>query len=88
MLYQQAILFAAERHSRQNQTLPDSNIPYVVHLSNVCMEILIAAQYTENFNRSSQSNVLYCTMSWRIPKPWRRNLNNTLEPLQRFVFRR
>jgi guanosine-3',5'-bis(diphosphate) 3'-pyrophosphohydrolase len=50
VFYQQAILFAAERHSRQNQTLPDSNIPYVVHLSNVCMEILIAAQYSENFN--------------------------------------
>jgi guanosine-3',5'-bis(diphosphate) 3'-pyrophosphohydrolase len=49
-IYQETILFAAERHARQNQTLPDSDIPYVVHLSNVCMEILIAGLRTENFD--------------------------------------
>jgi guanosine-3',5'-bis(diphosphate) 3'-pyrophosphohydrolase len=49
-IYQSAILFAGDRHARQNQTLPDSHIPYAVHLSNVCMEILIASKYTDNFN--------------------------------------
>jgi guanosine-3',5'-bis(diphosphate) 3'-pyrophosphohydrolase len=49
-IYQETLLFAAERHTRKGQTLPDSNIPYVVHLSNVCMEILIAERSMENFN--------------------------------------
>lgn len=49
-IYQSAILFAGDRHARLNQTLPDSHIPYTVHLSNVCMEILIADKYTENFD--------------------------------------
>jgi guanosine-3',5'-bis(diphosphate) 3'-pyrophosphohydrolase len=47
-LYQQAVKFAAERHG--NQLIPGSGIPYVVHLSNVCMEILFAARETLNFN--------------------------------------
>jgi guanosine-3',5'-bis(diphosphate) 3'-pyrophosphohydrolase len=51
-IYQEAILFAAGRHAQDNQTLPDSDIPYVVHLSNVCMEILIAGQHTDDFNWS------------------------------------
>jgi guanosine-3',5'-bis(diphosphate) 3'-pyrophosphohydrolase len=33
-----------------NRTLPASQIPYVVHLSNVAMEILFAAQHTPGFN--------------------------------------
>jgi guanosine-3',5'-bis(diphosphate) 3'-pyrophosphohydrolase len=49
-IYQETILFAAERHAKNNQTLPDSDIPYVVHLSNVCMEILIAGHYTGGFD--------------------------------------
>jgi guanosine-3',5'-bis(diphosphate) 3'-pyrophosphohydrolase len=49
-IYQEALLFAAQRHTRRGQTLPDSNIPYVVHLSNVCMEILAAEKFMENFN--------------------------------------
>ena len=49
-IYQSAILFAGDRHARLSQTLPDSQIPYTVHLSNVCMEILIADRHTENFN--------------------------------------
>ncbi|MDR0710730.1 MAG: HD domain-containing protein [Prevotellaceae bacterium] len=47
-LYQQAILYAAACHG--NQKIPGSDIPYVVHLSNVCMEILFAAQKTESFD--------------------------------------
>jgi guanosine-3',5'-bis(diphosphate) 3'-pyrophosphohydrolase len=47
-LYQRAIKFAAERHG--DQKIPGSNIPYAVHLSNVCMEILLAAQETDSFD--------------------------------------
>jgi guanosine-3',5'-bis(diphosphate) 3'-pyrophosphohydrolase len=47
-LYQQAIRFAAERHGEQK--IPGSEIPYVVHLSNVCMEILFAAQAMDYFD--------------------------------------
>lgn len=48
--YQQAIKFAAAKHVAENQTIPGTNLPYVVHLSNVAMEILIAAQYTPVFD--------------------------------------
>jgi guanosine-3',5'-bis(diphosphate) 3'-pyrophosphohydrolase len=47
-LYQQTLKYAAEQHG--NQKITGSEIPYVVHLSNVCMEILLAAQRTENFD--------------------------------------
>ena len=49
-LYQKAIKFATEKHTAQNQTIPGTNLPYVVHLSNVAMEILIASFHTENFD--------------------------------------
>lgn len=48
--YQNAIKFAAKKHADINQLIPGTNLPYVVHLSNVAMEIIIAAHYTENFN--------------------------------------
>lgn len=49
-LYQKAIKFAAKRHADINQLIPGTNLPYVVHLSNVAMEILIASQNTKEFN--------------------------------------
>jgi guanosine-3',5'-bis(diphosphate) 3'-pyrophosphohydrolase len=49
-LYQKAILFAASRHEKINQKVPGTDLPYLIHLSNVVMEILIAAPETENFN--------------------------------------
>jgi guanosine-3',5'-bis(diphosphate) 3'-pyrophosphohydrolase len=49
-LYQKAILFAASRHEKINQKVPGTDLTYVVHLSNVAMEILTAAPDTENFN--------------------------------------
>ncbi len=49
-VYQRAISFAAEKHARRGQTLPDSIIPYSVHLSNVAMEILIAGSKTKGFD--------------------------------------
>lgn len=49
-LYQHAIKFAAEKHAEINQTIPGTNLPYVVHLSNVAMEILIASAETKHFD--------------------------------------
>jgi guanosine-3',5'-bis(diphosphate) 3'-pyrophosphohydrolase len=48
--YQNAIKFAAKRHADKNQLVPGTNLPYVVHLSNVAMEVLIAAGKTEKFD--------------------------------------
>ncbi|MCL9806890.1 HD domain-containing protein [Flavobacterium amniphilum] len=48
-IYQDTLKFAAGKHAENNQTIPGTNLPYVVHLSNVAMEILIASQETEQF---------------------------------------
>ncbi|WP_415326088.1 HD domain-containing protein [Chryseobacterium sp. MMS23-Vi53] len=49
-IYQNTIKFAAQLHADKNQTIPGTNLPYVVHLSNVAMEILIASEKSENFD--------------------------------------
>ncbi|HMO40381.1 MAG TPA: HD domain-containing protein [Saprospiraceae bacterium] len=49
-IYQKTIIFATLKHLQKGQTIPGTEIPYVVHLSNVAMEILIASQNTKNFN--------------------------------------
>lgn len=49
-IYQKTIKFAAQKHTDQNQTIPGTDLPYVVHLSNVAMEILLAAERSENFD--------------------------------------
>lgn len=48
--YQKTIIFATLKHLENNQTITDSNLPYVIHLSNVTMEILTAASHTEQFD--------------------------------------
>lgn len=48
-IYQQTIKFAALKHSEKNQTIPGTKLPYVVHLSNVAMEILAAYQNAAEF---------------------------------------
>ncbi|WP_130734658.1 HD domain-containing protein [Flavobacterium sp. J27] len=48
--YQKAMRFAAQKHADINQLVPGTNLPYVVHLSNVAMEILITAQKTAHFD--------------------------------------
>jgi guanosine-3',5'-bis(diphosphate) 3'-pyrophosphohydrolase len=48
--YQRTIKFAAEKHSEINQYIPGTHIPYVVHLSNVAMEVLIASKQSNEFN--------------------------------------
>jgi (p)ppGpp synthase/HD superfamily hydrolase len=47
-LYQEAIKFAAAKH--KEQTVPGTDMSYVVHLSNVAMEILQAAPHSSPFN--------------------------------------
>ncbi|WP_196894220.1 HD domain-containing protein [Aureivirga marina] len=46
--YQKAIKFAGEKHA--NQKVPGSEANYVVHLSNVAMEILVAYNEEANFD--------------------------------------
>jgi len=49
-IYQKALRYAAEKHAVLQQTLPDSIIPYAVHVSNVAMEILVAATHSKDFD--------------------------------------
>src|ERR1017187_6386526 len=49
-LYQEAIKFATAKHLEQEQKVPGTDLPYVVHLSNVAMEIIIASFNSNNFN--------------------------------------
>jgi (p)ppGpp synthase/HD superfamily hydrolase len=47
--YQKAINFAGEAH--KDQKIPGSQMSYMVHLSNVAMEILMASQQSPGFDR-------------------------------------
>lgn len=47
-IYQKAIKFAAEKHG--NQTIPGSNANYLLHLSNVAMEVLMAFHQKPDFD--------------------------------------
>lgn len=49
-IYQHTLKYAAAKHQALGQTVPGTNLPYVVHLSNVAMEILIASYHTPKFN--------------------------------------
>ena len=49
-IYQNIIIFSSLKHSEKGQTIPGTRIPYVVHLSNVTMEIFIAFNYLSNFD--------------------------------------
>ena len=42
-LYQETILFVAEAHKEQK--VPGTDLPYLVHLSNVCMEVMAALHF-------------------------------------------
>ncbi|MCH5683338.1 HD domain-containing protein [Niabella sp. W65] len=46
--YQKAIHFAAQKHA--GQMITGTRVPYLVHVCNVAMEILIAGQHTPGFN--------------------------------------
>lgn len=47
-LYQKAIVFAAQKHL--GMEVKGLNVPYLVHVCNVAMEILIAGPQTKDFN--------------------------------------
>lgn len=47
-IYQDTIKFAAAKHIEQK--VPGTELPYLVHLSNVAMEIIIASFHSDNFN--------------------------------------
>lgn len=47
--YQKAISFAGIKHA--DQLLPGSDISYMVHLSNVAMEIILANEHSPDFDR-------------------------------------
>ena len=49
-LYQEAIKFATYKHQEKRQKVKGTKLPYIVHLSNVAMEIFMAAQNTKDFN--------------------------------------
>jgi (p)ppGpp synthase/HD superfamily hydrolase len=49
-LYQDAIKYASYKHQERSQKVKGTELPYVVHLSNVAMEVSIAAQHTRGFN--------------------------------------
>ena len=49
-LYQDAIKFATYKHMEKRQKVKGTKLPYVVHLSNVAMEILMAAPHSKDFN--------------------------------------
>src|SRR5688500_4983655 len=51
-LYQAAIKFATEKHLEKGHNVPGTELPYVVHLSNVAMEIIITSFNSNNFNLS------------------------------------
>src|SRR5438045_1522565 len=48
--YQNAIKFAAAKHEAIKQKVPGTELPYVVHLSNVAMEVMFAAMHTPGFD--------------------------------------
>lgn len=50
--YQEAIKFATYKHLEKKQKIKGTKLPYVVHLSNVAMEIFIAGHKTKDFNLS------------------------------------
>lgn len=47
-LYQETIRFAAEKHG--SQKVKGTKLPYIIHLSNVTMEIFMAARKTHGFD--------------------------------------
>ena len=61
-LYQKVIRFAGEAHG--NQKIPGTALPYVIHLSNVCMEIFAAvcADEVENPDLAMQCALLHDTI--------------------------
>lgn len=60
--YQKAIRFAGTVHG--NQKIPGTELPYIIHVSNVCMEVLaaICSGETENPDLAVQCALLHDTI--------------------------
>jgi guanosine-3',5'-bis(diphosphate) 3'-pyrophosphohydrolase len=63
-LYQEAIKFATYKHMEKRQKVKGTKLPYVVHLSNVAMEIFMAAPHSKDFNLiyAIQASLLHDTI--------------------------
>ncbi len=48
--YQKAIKYATYKHMETRQKVKGTKLPYVVHLSNVAMEVLVAAAHTPDLD--------------------------------------
>ncbi len=61
-LYQKAMKFAGEKHSEQK--VPGTNSNYLLHISNVTMEVLLAYIEDKNFdiNFATQVAILHDTL--------------------------
>ncbi len=49
-LYQQALYFAARKHEASGERVKGTDLPYIVHVCNVAMEILVAAPQSGEFD--------------------------------------
>jgi (p)ppGpp synthase/HD superfamily hydrolase len=61
-IYQKAILFAGEKHSQQQ--VPATQANYLLHVSNVAMEVMMAYAHEANFdiNLALQAAILHDTL--------------------------
>lgn len=61
-IYQKAILFAGEKHSQQQ--VPGTQANYLLHVSNVAMEVMMAYAHTADFdlNLAVQAAILHDTL--------------------------
>ena len=61
-LYQEAMKFAGEKHKEQK--VPGTNSNYLLHISNVAMEVLMAYHFESNFdiNFAIQTAILHDTI--------------------------
>lgn len=61
-LYQKAMRFAGEKHA--NQLVPGSKANYLLHISTVCMEVILAHKHEDDFdlNLAMQAAILHDTI--------------------------
>ncbi|PCH76771.1 MAG: guanosine polyphosphate pyrophosphohydrolase [Flavobacteriaceae bacterium] len=88
-LYQNALKFAGEKHSEQK--VPGTNANYLLHLSNVAMEVLMAYNYSEKFdiNFAVQAAILHDTIEdtntdfYEIKKEFGEPMANAVQALSK-----
>ncbi len=49
-LYQQALAFAALKHEASGEKVKGTQLPYIVHVVDVAMEVLVAAPHSDEFD--------------------------------------